>query len=135
MEEETRTASADAEVTRALIAEDLAPLPRREFAVLCLLRVLDPLNFMQIFPYINELIWNTGVTDDPKEIGYYSGVVESVFAIAQLVAMYPWGVLSDTAGRRPAILAGAAGLALTTLIFGLSQDFKSILISRSIGKL
>ncbi|KXN90535.1 hypothetical protein AN958_04207, partial [Leucoagaricus sp. SymC.cos] len=107
----------------------------KEFAVLCLLRVLDPLNYTQIFSYINELIWNLRVTQDPKQIGYYSGVVESVFTLAQLVAMYPWGVLFDTAGRRPAILAGAAGLTLTTVIFGLSQDFKGIPISRSFAGL
>lgn len=65
----------DAE-TRALLPKGaLAPLPKKELAVLCLLRLLDPLNFTQIFPYINELIWNLGVTHDPMQIGYYSGIV------------------------------------------------------------
>ncbi|KAF9453277.1 MFS general substrate transporter [Macrolepiota fuliginosa MF-IS2] len=121
--------------SQMLLASGLPPFPNAQFAVLCLLRTLDPLNFTQIFPYINELVRDLGVAHDPAQIGYYSGLVECVFALAQLIAIYPWGVLSDTVGRRPAILAGAAGLAVTTLIFGLSRDFNSILISRCLAGL
>lgn len=61
--------------TQALLGGGQTPLPKAQLAVLCLLRILDPLNFTQIFPYINELIWDLGVTRDPALIGYYSGLV------------------------------------------------------------
>jgi hypothetical protein len=92
------------------------PLPKVQLGVLCFLRTLDPMNFTQIFPYINEFITDLHVTSDLSQIGFYSGLVvggeflhrhglildshpafqESSFALAQLLAIYPWGFFSGT---------------------------------------
>lgn len=55
----------------------MTPLSKLQFGVLCYLRVLDPLNFSQIFPYINSFITLLHVTEDPSKIGIYSGIVVS----------------------------------------------------------
>ena len=52
----------------------MTPLPKVQFAVLCYLRVLDPLNFSQIFPYVNAFITTLHMTEDPSKIGIYSGI-------------------------------------------------------------
>ena len=70
------------------------PLPYAQLAALCLVRLVDPLNFTQIFPYINEFITYLRLTDDPGKIGFYSGLVESSFALAQLMSIYPTARLS-----------------------------------------
>jgi len=92
------------------------PLPKVQLGVLCFLRILDPMNFTQIFPYINEFITDLHVTNDLSQIGFYSGLVvsreflyprsrilcsrfssrfqESSFALTQLLAIYPWGFFS-----------------------------------------
>jgi len=54
------------------------PLPRVQLGILCLLRVLDPMCFTQIFPYINQFMSDLRVTDDPSQIGFYSGIVVSL---------------------------------------------------------
>jgi MFS family permease len=41
-----------------------------------------------------------------------------------------WGKLSDIVGRRPILLIGLIGSAISYLIFGLAQDFNTLLISR-----
>lgn len=41
--------------------------------------------------------------------------------------------LLDMIGRRPVILAGTVGLALSTILFGLSQNFQSALAARALG--
>lgn len=53
------------------------PLPKVQLGILCYLRLLDPLNFSQIFPYINEYLAILQVTDDPSRVGFYSGLVVS----------------------------------------------------------
>lgn len=40
----------------------------------------------------------------------------------------------DRVGRRPVILAGVAGLSVTTLLFGTSTSFKTAMISRALGE-
>ncbi|CAA7267909.1 unnamed protein product [Cyclocybe aegerita] len=111
------------------------PLPKVQLGILCLLRILDPMCFTQIFPYINELVSDLHVAKDPSQIGFYSGLVESSFALSQLITIYPWGYLSDRFGRRPMVLVGVAGLTLTTILFGLSTDFTTVMITRALAGL
>ncbi|KAJ4467452.1 major facilitator superfamily domain-containing protein [Lentinula edodes] len=103
-----------------------------QLAVICFLRVLDPLNFTQIFPYINEFVSRLHLTEDPSQIGFYSG---NVFALSQLVAIYPWSSLSDSIGRRPVIIVGTLGLTISTLFFGVSRSFLAAMVARALAGL
>jgi hypothetical protein len=52
------------------------PLPKMKLASLCGVRLVDPIAFTQIFPYINEQITSIpGLIDDPSRTGFYSGMV------------------------------------------------------------
>ncbi|KAJ4488465.1 major facilitator superfamily domain-containing protein [Lentinula aciculospora] len=113
--------------------QSITPLPKTKIAVLCLVRLADPIAFTQIFPYINELIAFLHVTDDPSQIGYFSGLVESTFAVSQLLFIYHWARLSDQIGRRPVIMAGTLGVALSTMYFGVSSSIIDLLICRCIA--
>ncbi|KAF9483848.1 major facilitator superfamily multidrug-resistance, DHA1 sub-family [Pholiota conissans] len=110
------------------------PIPKIQFTILCLLRPLDPMSFTQIFPYINEFMSDLRVTGDPSRIGFYSGLVSS-FAFSQLLAVYPWGYLSDRLGRRPVVLIGTFGLSITTLLFGFSTSFTGTILTRALAGL
>ncbi|KAF8078095.1 major facilitator superfamily multidrug-resistance, DHA1 sub-family [Lyophyllum atratum] len=112
-----------------------SPIPQVQLALLCFLRLLDPLNFTQIFPYVNEFMRDLHVSEDPSKVGLYSGLLESSFAVCQLLAIYPWGFLSDSVGRRPVILIGVAGLAVSTMLFSLSRSFATALASRALAGL
>ncbi|KAL0578150.1 hypothetical protein V5O48_003855 [Marasmius crinis-equi] len=131
----------------------------RQLTVLCYLRVLDPLNFTQIFPYVNQFLSDLNVSKDASKIALYSGIVESAFAFTQLLAIYPWASLSgtpyspspseravcmtglpahstlnaDRAGRKPVILSGVLGLTCATLLFGLSPNFGVMLAVRALA--
>ncbi|KAJ3807639.1 major facilitator superfamily domain-containing protein [Lentinula aff. lateritia] len=111
----------------------VTPLPKAQIAALCLVRLVDPIAFTQIFPYINEFIAFLHVTDDPSQIGYFSGLVESTFAVSQLLFIYHWARLSDVIGRRPVIMTGTLGVALSTMYFGVSSSIIDLLISRCIA--
>ncbi|KAJ7034771.1 major facilitator superfamily domain-containing protein [Mycena alexandri] len=103
-----------------------------QFAILCCLRMLDPITFHQIVPYINQLVMDLGIVDTPAQVGYYSGMIESIFAVTGLVAVLFWGILADDIGRRPVILIGCAGMAVGTMLFGFATAYPSILICRAI---
>jgi hypothetical protein len=49
------------------------PLPRLQLAALCALRLVEPVAFTHIFPFVNELC--LAVTNDPANVGFYSGMV------------------------------------------------------------
>jgi hypothetical protein len=57
----------------------ITPLPKAQLATLCSVRIVDPIAFTQIFPYINEFMNDLHVTDDPSRIGFYSGLVVRLF--------------------------------------------------------
>lgn len=106
------------------------PLPKLQMAVLCLVQLAEPIAYTQLFPYVNRMIEFLHVTDDPRQIGFYSGLIESVFAFAQLLFIFQWGKLSDRIGRKPVILCGLCGLTISTIFFGLSTSLPAALAAR-----
>lgn len=48
-----------------------------------------------IFPFINQFIEELKITDNPDKVGFYSGLVESVFAFVQFFTVYHWAKLSE----------------------------------------
>lgn len=55
----------------------ITPVPKAQLVTLCLVRLVDPIMFTQIFPYVNEMIDHLHLTDDPSKTGLYSGIVVS----------------------------------------------------------
>ncbi|KAF9262151.1 MFS general substrate transporter [Marasmius fiardii PR-910] len=114
-------------------AATMTPLPKAQLATLCLVRLVDPIAYCQIFPYINEFISYLNIADEPSQIGFYSGLVESSFAIAQLCSIYQWTKLSNTIGRRPVIIFGTLGVGIATVYFGISRSLTEIILSRCLA--
>ncbi|KAJ4467774.1 MFS general substrate transporter [Lentinula lateritia] len=109
-----------------------SPLPQAQLITLCLVRIVVPISFTQIFPYINEFIEFLGVTDS-SQIGFFSGLVESSFAISQLLFIYHWARLSDRFGRRPIIIIGTLGVAVMTIVFGLANSIPELIVYRCLA--
>lgn len=53
----------------------MTPIPKLQLAIVCLIRLLEPIGFTQLFPYINEMLVNLNVIDDPSKVGFISGLV------------------------------------------------------------
>ncbi|PAV20345.1 MFS general substrate transporter [Pyrrhoderma noxium] len=109
------------------------PLPLLQLFILCTTRLSEPIAYTQIFPYINEMVEHMKVTDKRQEIGYYSGIVDSIFAVCQLFTILQWGRLSDRIGRKPVILIGLSGVAVSTFLFGLARTFWWAVFARSLA--
>ena len=74
----------------------MTPIPWRQLLTLCLVRLIDPICFSQIFPYINDMLLDMRVVgrNAPERAGFYSGLIESTFSVAVALAIYPWARLS-----------------------------------------
>jgi MFS family permease len=90
---------------------------------------------MSIFPYVYFMIKDFGVTKHESEISVYAGMVTSAFTFAEFSSGVAWGRLSDRIGRKPVLLTGLAGTALSMLIFGFSPNLPVALLARGLGGL
>lgn len=94
---------------------------------------------------------------DPADAGYYSGLAEGAFAVAQLMtggspaltvdsyplinmllissneSVFPAAWISDIYGRKPVLIIGTAGVGISMGVFGFSTKFWMILAFRLLG--
>ncbi|KAJ3180653.1 hypothetical protein HDU87_001766 [Geranomyces variabilis] len=61
--------------------------------------------------------------DEGAQIGYYSGLLQSAYAIPTTFMDGVWGNISDIVGRGPVLLAGLLGYGFGTLLLGLSTSY------------
>ena len=90
---------------------------------------------MSIFPYIYYMIEDFHITDDKSKISVYAGMVTSAFTLAEFATGVMWGKLSDKIGRKPVLLCGLLGTALSVLLFGFAPNLPMALFARALGGL
>ncbi|KAI1244423.1 hypothetical protein MGN70_014295 [Eutypa lata] len=113
----------------------LPPFPKRQMLVLAICRICEPIAFMGIFPYIYFMIEDFHITEDKSRISFYAGMVTSAFTFAEFATGLFWGRLSDRIGRKPVLLMGLIGTALSVLIFGFAPNLTVALVARAVGGL
>ncbi|KAN0136102.1 Major facilitator superfamily domain containing protein [Lactarius tabidus] len=110
------------------------PLPITQIVVLILLQVSEPITSSSIKPYINQLASELPIVGgDERKIGYYAGLLMSMYFAAQAVTVLQWSRLSDRVGRKPVLLCGLLGTIGSSLLFGLSRSFSALVISRCLN--
>lgn len=107
------------------------PLPKFQLFIIFLIQFAEPVTATVIYPFVNQLIRETGVIrGDERRTGYFAGIVESTYFLAEAITVFHWGWASDRFGRRSVLLFGPFGLALVMVGFGLSANFRTIVASR-----
>jgi hypothetical protein len=77
------------------VNEEEVPLPSTQIFLLCYTSVVEPIAFFGIFPYINFMIEKIGNVEK-EEVGFYSGLIESLFSATQMCVMLLWGKVHFT---------------------------------------
>ncbi|KAF8813393.1 major facilitator superfamily transporter [Phlegmacium glaucopus] len=107
------------------------PLPKLQLGIILLLQICEPITSQSIYPYINQLITELDITGgDDRKVGYYAGLIESLFFATEALTVLQWSRLSDYIGRKPVLLIGLLGTTLSMLAFGLSRTFWTLILSR-----
>ncbi|GKT56468.1 major facilitator superfamily transporter [Colletotrichum tofieldiae] len=108
------------------------PLPGWQIFLLCYARVVEPMAFFSIIPYINQMAQQNGNLAY-ADVGFYSGLIESMFSLAQALVMIFWGKLSDRVGRKPVLVFSLVGVTLATSIFGMAQTIWQMVLFRCLA--
>lgn len=68
-----------------------------------------------------------------RDASFYAGLLVSAYAIAEAITAPLWGSISDVYGRKPVALIGLAGVAMSSIVFGMAGTFWVALLARFIG--
>lgn len=105
-------------------------LPHKDqILILVICRVIEPLTYNSISPYLYYMIESFGYRD-PSTISSLGTVIMSAFALGQALTGVFWGSLSDRIGRKPVLLIGILGTVLATVMFGFSTNIYLAVFSR-----
>ncbi|OAP59357.1 hypothetical protein AYL99_06655 [Fonsecaea erecta] len=107
--------------------------PYRQLGVLAICRLCEPIAFMSIFPYAYRMIESFNITQDESRISVFAGMLITAFAFAEFLTGMLWGRLSDRVGRKPVLIMGLAGTALSMICFGFSRSLKTAILARALG--
>ncbi|CAI7663827.1 unnamed protein product [Penicillium manginii] len=112
--------------------EDEKPLPITQILLLCYARVIEPLAFFSIFPYVSQMVQENGNVPD-SDIGFYSGLIESLFSLTQALVMLLWGRAADRIGRKPVLVFSLFGVTLATGLFGMAKSIAQMIMFRCVA--
>ena len=126
---------------------DEVPLPWGQIFLLCYARLVDPIAYFCIFPFINQMILENGNIEE-TDVGFWSGLIvgfiwkqhyaalltncqqESLFSLTQMGVMILWGRAADRVGRKPVLVFSLAGLAVAISLFGVSKTIWQMIVFR-----
>lgn len=100
---------------------------RRNMILLFATLVIVMMGFGLVIPILPFYVTEMGAT------GRDLGLIMAVFALMQLIFAPLWGQLSDRIGRKPVLIIGVIGNALSMLLLGLSTELWMVFASRALA--
>lgn len=107
------------------------PFPTKQLIIIGICRFSEPLAFNSILAYSYVMVQDLGIHE--RDASFYSGLLVSAYAIAEAITAPLWGSISDVYGRKPVALIGLAGVAMSSIVFGMAGTFWVALLARFIG--
>ena len=107
---------------------------KKQLLLLALCRLSTPLSNACLLPYIYYLVRSILSEPDhppePQQISRLTGLLVAAYPLGQMSTSLVWGRLSDTHGRKPAILLGLSISVISNLAFGFSKTITMLLFWR-----
>ncbi|KAL9485256.1 hypothetical protein ACSS6W_004045 [Trichoderma asperelloides] len=108
------------------------PLPKMQVYLLCFNKAMEPIAFFAIIPFIAQMVQRNGNLPT-SDVGFYSGLIESLFSLTQMFVLYSWGYLADTVGRKPVLLWSLIGMTVATFFFTVSTSIWQMIVFRCVA--
>ncbi|KAI3393231.1 hypothetical protein diail_4558 [Diaporthe ilicicola] len=105
--------------------------PTYQLTILAICRFSEPIAFNSILAYTYIMVQDLNGTD--VNASFYAGLLVSAYAVAEALTSMMWGAVSDRYGRKPVVLIGLCGVAISSLIFGLAKTYWVALLARFVG--
>jgi DHA1 family multidrug resistance protein-like MFS transporter len=100
---------------------------RKNIAILAFTLIVVMLGYGLVIPLFPFYIEKLGAS------GRELGLLVSISALLELIFGPIWGGISDRTGRKPILLLGVLGYALSSLLFGLSTEVWMLFASRALS--
>ena len=100
---------------------------RKNIAILAFTLIVVMLGYGLVIPLFPFYIEKLGAS------GSALGLLVSISALLELLFGPVWGSISDRVGRKPILLLGVLGYALSSLLFGLSTEVWMLFASRALS--
>lgn len=107
------------------------PFPTYQLTILAICRFSEPIAFSSILAYTYVMVQDLNGTD--VNASFYAGLLVSAYAVAEALTAMIWGAISDRYGRKPIVLFGLVGVAISSLLFGLAESYWVALVARFVG--
>lgn len=107
-------------------------MPYVQCLFLCYSALAEPIAYFAIFPFINEMLEHVGGVPE-SNVGFWSGLIESLFSLVQMVLMIFYGRMADRIGRKPVLVFSLTGIGIATAFFGISQSVPQMVITRCLA--
>lgn len=106
--------------------------------ILCGIVFSDAFSLEFILPYVYFMVMSLndakvsrfGIAEKERDKGYYVGIIVAAYPLGQMLSALAWNWLSDRIGRRPVLLVGLFGSAMTCLLFGFVNSFGAAVFVR-----
>ena len=90
MSEENPISNVQIDAFTPLISNKPTPLPKLQLFIVFLIQFSEPIAGLVIYPLINQLVQETGITKgDERETGYYAGIIVRFRYIHIHITSYP----------------------------------------------
>jgi len=109
--------------------EEEKPMPIAQILLLCYAALAEPVAYFAIFPFMPEMIYRTSNLEQ-SDVGFWTGLIESLFSLVQMVLMMFYGRAADKLGRKPVLVFSLAGMSVFTALFGMSQTLWQMVLCR-----
>lgn len=116
------------------VKDEEKPFPFWQIIILCYASVVEPVAFFIIFPYINEMVERIG-HQLPENVGFWTGTIESLFSLVQMLLIIFYGRIADRLGRKPVLVFSLAGIAAASALFGMSVALWQMVVFRCLAGL
>ncbi|ORY58748.1 major facilitator superfamily domain-containing protein [Pseudomassariella vexata] len=102
---------------------------RRNFFFISCVVLAEPVSSTVLLPFIYFMVKGFGYSGG--EIGFRAGIITSSFFVVQMFSNPIWSLLSDRVGRKPCLVLGLLGTAVSMVAFGMSPNLTWAIASRS----
>lgn len=107
-------------------------LPKLQIFLLCFARTMEPIAFFAIFPFIGQMVQRNGNLAE-SDVGFYSGLIESLFSVIQVFVFILWGRLADSIGRKPVMIITLTGMIVGTMAYTMATTIPQMILFRCLA--
>ncbi|KAK1228030.1 hypothetical protein PQX77_008945 [Marasmius sp. AFHP31] len=107
-----------------------SPLPKLSMVVLSIAMLSEFLSASVAGPFILFMVKGYGVFEEDSEVAFWTGILVSVFFLAQFLTSLLWATLAEKSSPRAVLSLCLLGSALSTLVFGASDSLWVAMVSR-----